>query len=263
MPELPDVEVFKRYLDATALHKSIQKVEVEDNRVLRDLTVQKLKRRLRGQKIHHSRRHGKYLLANLVEREWLVLHFGMSGRLKYFKAEYSWPQHSRILLTFSNGFHLAYVSQRMLGEVGIFSGDLDDFIEEKELGLDAGEIGWDQFKERFKSRRGSIKSALMNQQIMAGLGNIYTDEVLFQACVHPKTSVPDLDTKQLKSLFEKMNAVLTTAVDCQADPEKMPDSYLLPHRDKGGRCPRSHGELDRIKINSRTTFFCSACQRQP
>jgi formamidopyrimidine-DNA glycosylase len=263
VPELPDVEVFKRYLDATSLHKSIREVKVEDHRVLRDVSVQKLKERLRGKKIHRTRRHGKYLLANLDEREWLVLHFGMSGRLKYFRVDDSRPRHSRVLLTFSNGFHLAYVSKRMLGEVGIFKGHLDDFIEEKELGVDAGEIGWQVFKEHFKSRRGTIKSALMNQKIMAGLGNIYTDEVLFQARVHPKTSVSDLDAKRLKSLFKKMNSVLKTAIDCQADPEKIPDSYLLLHRNKEGRCPRSHGVLSRIKINARTTYFCPECQGQP
>ena len=119
MPELPDVEVFKRYMDATALHKPIRGVEVEDETVLRDLNGRGLKAKLKGKSIHRSRRHGKYLLGELGEEDWLVLHFGMTGRLKYFRRDDSRPDHARVLLNFSNGFHLAYVSQRMLGEVGI------------------------------------------------------------------------------------------------------------------------------------------------
>ncbi len=260
MPELPDVEAFKKYMDATALHQQIKGVRVAEERVLRDISAGKLRKGLKGHELDHTKRYGKHLLANLGGEKWLVLHFGMTGYLEYFKDEDSRPQHARVLLDFTNGYHLAYVCQRLFGEVGLFSGDLDMFIESEELGVDAGEIEWDGFQEIMRSRRGSIKSALMNQSIIAGLGNVYTDEILFQTRIHPKTEVSDLDEKQIRSLFETMKEVLDTAVDRWGDPGKLPDSYLLPHREKGGTCPRGHGELQTIKVNSRTTYYCPECQ---
>jgi len=233
MPELPDVEIFKEYLDATSLHKTIQDMDVDDKRVLEGISIRGLKRTLIEKKLHHSRRHGKYLLANLESRKWLVFHFGMTGFLKYYKNKKVRPNHARVLLSFTNGYHLAYVSQRMLGEVALFNGDLDHFITKKNLGPDAGEMGWDEFKRTLKSRKGNAKSTLMKQELIAGLGNIYTDEILYQARVHPKSKVADLKERQLKSLFNTMKEVLKTAIECRADPTKFPSSYevfVQPYR---------------------------------
>ena len=261
MPELPDVEAFKKYMDSTALHQTIDDVEVEEERVLRDISARKLRAALKGREIDHTARYGKYLLAGLGEGDWLVLHFGMTGYLKYFKDEDSRPEHAWVLLDFSNGYHLAYVCQRLFGEVGLFTGDIAHFVESEELGVDAAEVDRDQFQEIMGSRRGSIKSALMNQSIITGLGNVYTDEILYQARIYPKTEVSDLSEKQLRSLYGKMKEVLETAVDRWGDPGKLPDSYLLPHREKGEKCPRGHGELKTMKINSRTTYYCPECQK--
>jgi formamidopyrimidine-DNA glycosylase len=262
MPELPDVEAFKKYMDATALHQQIEDVRVAEERVLRDISATKLRKGLKGNELDHTKRYGKHLLANLGGENWLVLHFGMTGYLKYFKDEDTRPQHARVLLDFTNGYHLAYVCQRLFGEVWLFSGDLDRFVETEELGVDAAEVGWEEFQEIMRSRRGSIKSAFMNQSIIAGLGNVYTDEILFQTRIHPKTEVSKLEEKQIRSLFETMKEVLNTAVDRWGDPGKLPDSYLLPHREKGGTCPRRHGELKTMKVNSRTTYYCPECQRR-
>jgi formamidopyrimidine-DNA glycosylase len=226
MPELPDVEVYKRYLDSTSLHKTIQDVEVDDRRVLHNITEKKLRQMLEGKKMTRTFRRGKYLLVNIDQRLWLTLHFGMTGRLKYFKSK-----------------------------------DINNFIQDKELGPDALDIKWENFKKLYEGKRGSIKSALMDQKSMAGIGNIYADEILFQSRIHPKTKVEHLDEKKLKKIYQQMGKVLKTAVKERVDPERLPRSYLLTHRDKDGRCPRSHGKLKTTKVSGRTAYFCPRCQK--
>lgn len=97
---------------------------------------------------------------------------------------------------------------------------------------------------------------------IAGLGNIYSDEILFQAGIHPKAAVNKLHDEERRALFKKMKEVLDTAIDCKADPEKLPSTYLLPHRSEGEPCPHCDDPLEQIKISGRTTYYCPRRQRQ-
>jgi formamidopyrimidine-DNA glycosylase len=259
MPELPDVEIFKQYFDATSLHKTIDKVEVLNAKVLQDVTAAKLSRSLKGQTFQSTRRHGKYLLVEVDNGSWLVLHFGMTGYLKYFKEMDDDLEHVRVLWSFKNGFHLAYVCQRMLGEVNLTE-DAEDFIKAKNLGPDAAALDLADFKEIVQGQRGTVKSFLMNQQHMAGVGNVYSDEILFQSGIHPKAKVNELTEAQIKSMYRNMLKVFEVAVESRADPEQFPDDFLLPQRRKEGTCPRSHGPLEHRKISGRTAYFCPQCQ---
>lgn len=261
MPELPDVETFKRYFNATSLHQRIARVTVCAPDILEGVSVRKLKRRLKGREFESTKRHGKYLFVRLDQGSWLVMHFGMTGFLKYFKDTDKKPCHTRLLLGFANRYNLAYDCQRKLGMVSLADSEAD-FIERKELGPDPMHSAFDffAFEETVASTKGMIKSVLMNQQVLAGIGNVYSDEILFQAGVHPRRSVGRLDEKTLKKLFRKMQEVLRTTIDRRAQPERFPRSYLTPHRRKDGRCPKCHGELDRLKVSGRTAYYCPRCQ---
>jgi formamidopyrimidine-DNA glycosylase len=119
MPELPDVEVFKQYLDATSLHQKIGKVKIIAPEMLKGGTVNRLKEALEGDAFESSWRHGKYLFVNLRNGPFLVLHFGMTGFLIYFKNRDKEPPHERLLIAFSNGYYLAYDCQRKFGKVAL------------------------------------------------------------------------------------------------------------------------------------------------
>jgi formamidopyrimidine-DNA glycosylase len=259
MPELPDVEIFKQYLDATSLHRTIKEVQITDDRILHGISPQKIRSKLKGHKMQGTLRHGKYLFIQTDGGLWLYLHFGMTGNVKYFKNKDHAPDYSRMLIRYTNGYHLVYVSQRLLGKVGMVK-DTHQFIKKKNLGPDAQKISWNLFQEIFKNKKGSIKSALMDQKVLAGIGNLYADEILYQARIHPKTAVNKLDERHFIKIFNEMKTVITTAIQKRADPEQFPGSYLLPHRDKDGHCPRSHSKLKHIKINGRTSYFCPRCQ---
>ncbi len=262
MPELPDVETFRRYLNSTGLHQAIAHTHVESVLLEEGVTPQLLQRRLKGAEIMETDRRGKYLFGRLTNENWLILHFGMTGFLRYFRNRGEAPEHTRLLLEFDNGYFLAYDCQRKLGTITVTE-DLERFIRKKDLGPDAWGLGYSSFRDALEGRRGMIKSALMNQSVLAGIGNVYSDEILFQARLLPDASVSDLDDDALRRVFDAMTEVLETTVRFQADPERFPDSYLTPRREAGAECPRCDGSIESSTISGRTTYFCAACQAQP
>ncbi|MHC1727433.1 MAG: zinc finger domain-containing protein [Syntrophobacteraceae bacterium] len=105
-----------------------------------------------------------------------------------------------------------------------------------------------------------MKPALMDQGIMAGIGNLYSDEILFQACIHPKARVSELDEQQLKTIFNKMKKTLRTAVEHDAELSSFPAGYLLRNRKEGAECPACGRKLQTAKVGGRTAYFCPSCQ---
>lgn len=261
MPELADVEVYRQYLNATTLHQAIEHTHVESSDILADTTPQALGRALKDNQFNSTRRHGKYLFIELHNGGWLVMHFGMTGSLEYFGADKKAPDHTRLLLSFKNGHRLAYVAPRKLGRITLTDAPRT-FIDAHDLGPDALALSPAEFKQLAEGRRGGVKAWLMDQQTIAGIGNIYSDEILFQARIHPKTRVGALDEKALDTLYHKMHKVFDAAIKARADPEQMPDSFLLPHREKGGKCPNCSGKIKKISISGRNGWYCPACQKQ-
>src|SRR5216683_7496785 len=180
MPELPDVETFKRYLDATSLHQRISSVDVRSAYVLKGVSAHELARRLKGRSFESSRRHGKHLFVRADGDVWLRLHFGMTGSLQYFKHEKQAPTHVRVLFVFANNYRLAFDDQRKFGQIGLI-GEVDEFLKKRALGPDALDVDLAKFRKMMAKHRGAVKSILMNQRLIAGIGNIYADEILFRA----------------------------------------------------------------------------------
>ncbi|MGD8742828.1 MAG: DNA-formamidopyrimidine glycosylase family protein [Granulosicoccaceae bacterium] len=260
MPELPDVEVFKKYLDATALHQRIAHVHVESPALLVDTTPQGLGRALKHKSLQSTRRHGKYLFIALNGSGWLVLHFGMTGKLKYFQSREDTPDYTGLLITFENGFHLAYIAPRKLGMIALVESP-GSLIRDRHLGPDALELSKKEFIELASRHRGMVKPWLMNQAIIAGTGNIYSDEILFQAGIHPRRALSELDNGSLKQLYKSMRTVLESAIKARAQPDQMPSTFLLHYRKKGGRCPDCDALLANLKAAGRTAWFCPRCQK--
>ena len=192
----------------------------------------------------------------------------MTGSLVHFRKGEDDPPYDRVRFDFAGGAHLAYVNRRMLGRVGLTE-DADAFIRAEGLGPDALDPAFDlaAFTAALSGRRRDVKSVLMDQGLIAGIGNIYADEILFQARLHPKTPMTSLDERQRAELFEQIKAVLRTAIErgagAEAFLERLPDDYLLPQRDKGGRCPRCGAALATLKAAGRTSYFCPRCQPAP
>jgi formamidopyrimidine-DNA glycosylase len=185
----------------------------------------------------------------------------MTGFLKYFKNENQEPEYTQMLISFKNEYHLSYVAARKLGQIFLID-SLEALIEEKELGPDVlGEdFDLETFQKALSRNRGMIKSPLMSQKIMAGIGNIYSDEILFQAGIHPKASVDKLDRERRKRLFRALKRVLKKAIEVQADSRRLPSSYLIPHREQGEDCPQCRGTVRKIEVSGRSGYYCPWCQ---
>src|SRR2546423_9756801 len=174
MPELPEVETFKRYLDSTSLHQRITGVEVRDAYVLKGVSARELERRMKGRRFESSRRHGKRLFARAGDELWLRLHFGMTGSRQYLKSDEQPPKTARVIFRFANTCRLAFDDQRKFGEIGL-SRDVDEFPRNRSIGADALDISLSQFKTILGKHHGAVKAILLNQKLIAGIGNLYAD----------------------------------------------------------------------------------------
>lgn len=265
MPELPDVEGFKKVLVKNALRKTIEEIVVEDARILGGASARTFAARLRGAKLMAARRHGKYLMASIDRGGWLVLHFGMSGALHFIPRNAEDLPFTRVRIDFVNDGALAYTNKRMIGRVSLVS-DADDFVAQEKLGPDAldPKLDFQAFRTSVTAIKRSAKSTLMDQHVIAGIGNIFSDEILFQARIDPSARMNELSAGQLEGLFLTMRKVLEAAIASGAGSEdfveRMPKGSLLPERKKGGRCPRCGSLLKMFKLAGRTAYCCPSCQ---
>ena len=259
MPELPEVETFKRYLDKTSLKQLITKIIVTDNRILK-IDEFYLRESLNGKQFESSTRHGKYLFVFLNPR-YLVMHFGMTGDLKYYNKKDDQPKFSKVIFQFNNGFNLAYISTRMFGKLDVVD-SIEEFIKKKKLGLDAYKMSFKEFKGAVAKRTAIIKNAFLNQSFIAGVGNIYSDEILYRSKIHPKTKINSLGESKIRELFTNIKDVLKFGIENQGDLNTYPDSFLIPHRKKKELCPICDAEITRFEIAGRHGFFCPNCQKE-
>ncbi|MCF8234250.1 MAG: hypothetical protein K9G67_09540 [Bacteroidales bacterium] len=260
MPELPDVEVFRQHAEKHAKNKKISEIRYNDaGRVLKS-SKQKISRNLKGQKFTGSARAGKHMFLKTDDDKWLAMHFGMTGFLKHWKKGDDEPEYSKVIFSFDDDHRLSYISKRKLGELEI-TDNPEAYKKENHIGIDALDCSFKEFKEALKDKQGGIKNVLMDQSKVSGIGNIYSDEILYQEKLHPKHKFEKLDEKQLKSLHKTIQRVMQTAIDNKAQPSDLPDHYLLPHREEGNNCPDCKGKIKKIKINGRGTYVCPKCQK--
>lgn len=257
MPELPDVEVYRRYFDETSLNKKISDVEIPAPKMLKEISPNEFIEKIIGKKFTSSYRHGKYFFAVISKNLAVAMHFGMTGYLLYFRTEEERSKHVRLLFTFSDGSHLAYDNQRKFGNIHLVE-DIQEFIKEKDLGPDPIEdkLTSRQFVDILEKKKGAIKPVLMDQSVLAGIGNVYADEILFQTSIHPLREVNTLSETDLKAAYSTMMKIFRMAIKKEAERDAFSDAYLLHHRKKKAECPKCGGEIQTKTIGGRTTYFC-------
>jgi formamidopyrimidine-DNA glycosylase len=261
MPELPDVEAFRQYLHSRVLHQRIERVEVASLSVIMGGSPRTLHRALRGTVFLSTHRHGKYLFLEIDRGGWLLLHFGMTGYPVVDANEQRPSDRARLRIRFANGHSFSYFDPRKLGLIGIVD-HVDEFIRSRNLGPDALRVTEDVFKERLKKKATGAKAALMDQHVLAGIGNVYADEILFQARLSPLARLSLAKPPTWRKLYRVTRKVLSRAIEVRANPMSLPRTYLLHHRDRDGRCPRCGQSLQTMKVGGRTTYYCPRDQRK-
>lgn len=260
MPELPEVEAYRRYVEETSLKQEISGVRLRNEHQLADTSKRALVKALRGNKLTGTLRHGKFLFVKLAKGGYLLIHFGMTGDLQYVGDGGKEPKFTAFLLEFKKGGMLAFMDRRQIGRIGLVE-DVNKFIRHKGYGPDALQINKDEFIERFENRRMNIKSALMNQKLVAGVGNEFSDEILYQVGLHPESRVDKLDKKILGNIYRQMQKVLKKAVDVNADRDRLQQFFFLDNRRAGLECPHCGGKTEFKTVGGRSAYFCPSCQK--
>jgi formamidopyrimidine-DNA glycosylase len=264
MPELPDVETVRRMLQRTIGGRRIGRVTVLSPSTVRSPAPRLFARRLRGRRIQAIGRRGKYLLIGLKGSLTLVVHLRMTGDFEVAPRTVPRDPHTRIVFSF-DGSELRFVDQRRFGHMDVVpTAELQDWGLAR-LGVEPldRQFTLDEFRRILQGRRGAIKGLLLRQDLIAGIGNIYADAILFQARLLPARAVGSLRPADIARLHQAIRAVLrraTTGLSRYGKPVG-PLGAFLRARESGGRCPRCGRPLTVSRVAGRTTYACRTCQR--
>lgn len=259
MPELPEIANSKKYADEALLHKKVMKIAFGASKPLQT-TQKEFTQTFKNQSFTETQQIGKYLFIKSDVKKWLVLHFGMSGKLD-FSALDDLPKHAIITFYFKDNTHFSYVCPRKFGKVWI-TDSVEAFQKEHKLGPHALSLSKKDFLEMMEKQTAGAKSVLMDQHKIAGIGNVYTDEILFQSHVHPKTKVSNLTKPELNSIYSNISKVLKKATQFIEKGDSAPDNWLKSHRHEGDACPDCKGKVQKTTVGGRTTYFCEGCQKE-
>lgn len=280
MPELPEVEVIRRDLEKEIIGKKIRGAEVRNTRNAMRIIRRHKKRRefeeaLEGAKITKIDRRGKYIIIHLDTDKVLVVHLGMSGQLMKTKSSADYENHTHVIIDFTIGGQLRYVDPRTFGEMFVSAkGDLGEIKELQKLGLDPLEqpLTWQYFSQSLIERSAKMKAILMDQQFICGVGNIYSDEILFLSGIRYDRQSGTLSAQEVRRLYRAIQEVLQDAIryrGTSADDEQYRDIYgalgeyqqfLRVYQREGQACRRCRTPIQRTRWSNRSTYFCPQCQ---
>lgn len=259
MPELPEVATYQKYFDLAATGRRVTALEVMEPRVL-TVSPEQLQQTVVGQQWISTHRVGKHLLVKLSDGSYMSIHFGMTGSLRSFKDREDMPRFIKVLFTLDDGFFLGFRCPRILGRIGL-ADSIGKYQQAKRLGPDALSISWKDFQAQFARRKGLIKPLLMNQSVVAGLGNWIVDDILYQAGIHPEKRADQLSEQEMKAMYDKMQYILETAIRLESNYEDFPDDFLVTYRWSKNQHRQDEINLKRFKVGGRSTYIDGERQR--
>ncbi len=260
------MEGFRRYFARHTQGRRVESVEVRAADIVRNTSPQALGRALKGRRFASPRRHGKWLIAPATRRHRpaeddprLLLHFGMTGGLVWEGGAKRPHVHDRVIIHFRDG-QMRYRNMRKLGGVWLARGEAEVAEATGALGPDAGRVDRERFEELLSGRRGGLKATLMNQRLIAGVGNELSDEILWRARLNPRRPVSRLRPTDRDRLHRAMRRMIRESIRHAHIPRKR--GWLTSQRSRrDATCPRCGRSLRRETIAGRTAYWCPRCQR--
>jgi formamidopyrimidine-DNA glycosylase len=273
MPELPEVETVRARLAPVLTGRRFESVEIFDPRLVRPYEPHAVAAELTGERVAAVERRGKYLIVRFDSRRVLLIHLRMTGSLRHGDGSLAEDPHRRAVVRLDDGSDVAYRDVRRFGTWLVLEpGELEPYLERRvgEEPLDAlftaARLG-----ERLAGRRAPVKAALLDQRTLAGMGNIYVDEALWRARIHPLRPASTIDRAELRRLHRAIRAALEAGIARQGSTLR---DYRLPSGEAGsmqnefkvyGRggepCDRCGTPIAKTRIGGRGTWFCPTCQR--
>jgi formamidopyrimidine-DNA glycosylase len=271
MPELPEVETVVRGLRESLPGHEILGVEVFWPRSVRDLDPEAFACRLEGQRVVDVGRRGKWIVISLSEGHTLLIHLRMTGQLVWEPEDSPDEKYTRVLFHFDDAWRLRFSDMRKFGRI-VLTDSSDEVLGD--LGPEplSDDFTVARFEEMLSERRGRIKSLLLNQRFLVGLGNIYVNEALWRAGIHPRRSANDLSCSDVRELHGAIRSVLREAIASngttladggyqRADGSSGEFAHQLAvYGREDAPCPRCGETIERIEVGQRGTFVCRRCQ---
>jgi len=269
MPELPEVETIARGLDKRLAGDRIDEVWIGDKTNLLKSPAAEIARVLKGARIEGFRRVGKHLVGDLESKQgpaqWII-HLGMTGRCLVCEPGVEQAKHTHLIAALGSGRELRFVDPRRFGKLEVLVGR-----RFAAAGAEPMAAGREKFVELFKGRKTPIKSALLNQKLLSGIGNIYADESLFRAGVRPRRRVWRMTRGELMRLYDAIQEVLAEAIAAGGSSvsdyvDSSGDSgfFQLQHRvyqRTGEACLECGAPIRRVVVAGRSSHYCPQCQR--
>jgi formamidopyrimidine-DNA glycosylase len=280
MPELPEVETVARGLQATVAGRRILSVTLRKTDFIDDPAA--IERELPGRHIVKIERFGKFMLLQLGNRralaapvhvsEALLVHLGMTGHLAPHVPEQPLAKHTHVTFTLDDGRELRYTDARRFGRMAYLTGAA--LTEELErFGADPLHVDGEEFARRLHASKARIKALLLDQGVLRGVGNIYADESLWKAKIHPAKTGMRLTSAELEALRKELRKILLKAIELRGssiadfvDVGGIPGDYQQHHKvygREGQACPRCGAKIKRIIVAGRSSYFCLGCQPAP
>jgi formamidopyrimidine-DNA glycosylase len=278
VPELPEVETIRRQLAPALEGRRLQRLEILDPRWCEPAPPAALADALDDRRIERLGRRGKYLIASLEDERHLIMHLRMTGNLLLLPAAEDDPEraHLRARLTLEGDLRLLFVDVRRFGTGIVLLGDdaLEEYFSGR-LGVEplGPDFTADALRDAARGRRSPVKAFLLSQERVAGVGNIYADEALYRARIHPLRAVGSLKRPQIEALRDAVVASLEEGIDAKGatidDFRHADGAYgsfqdrFLVHRREGEPCPRCGAAIVKLRAAGRGTYVCRRCQPPP
>ncbi len=272
MPELPEVETVRAGLEKHVVGKKISAVKQLHPRALRSDSLNKLSI-FKGAKIKSVKRRGKFMWLEFDRPEVLVAHLGMSGQFKIQKSGSEYEKHLRANFELSNGNEMRFIDQRTFGWLCVdqLDGDVPNVVSHIAPDLFDKSLNKKEIVAKILKKRGQIKKVILDQSVVSGIGNIYADEALWYAQIHPETIAEELSSTQALNILTAAQKVMARAL--KAGGTSFDELYINVNGESGyferslavyGRegepCRRCGQEISRIAFANRSSRFCPACQ---
>lgn len=274
MPELPEVEIIRRIIEPQIKGQKIELVDIRNTQIIARPDADEFSELLTGRVISHMSRRGKFLTIHFENEDQLVLHLRMTGQLLVMPKEMEVEKHTHLILFLSDGNQIRYIDVRRFGRFWYLKKEeADVFTGQDKLGIEPTDekITSLLLKNMLGKRKKSIKEMLHDQSIIAGIGNIYSDEILYAAEIYPEKKCIDLEDNEWKRLAEKIPEIITWGIDIN---EMTPEEYmagkgkeyrnmpnLKAYGQAGKPCSRCGALMKKITIGGRSSTFCPICQR--
>lgn len=273
MPELPEVETVRKALLLKLQNKKIINITILHNNVFNKNNIEEVKQKIKNQTINDIKRRGKWLVFEL-DNYYLLSHLRMEGKYLYRNKSQKVEKHELVIFNINNEFELRYKDVRKFGKMELVEKDKLNESSLKKLGYEP----WDKnltiayLKEKYKNKSIPIKTLLLDQSIIVGIGNIYADEILFLSKINPHTKGKDLTEKNLKDIIENTKKVLETAIKeggttirsytSEEGVTGLFQNDLNVHMKENEPCLVCKTKIKKDKIGGRSSYYCSNCQKE-